>query len=64
MSTWKEYLRDYKKEHYASIYMEVYPEEKEKWKAAAAAIGSSLQGYIRETVNRRIRKEKDNENNR
>ena len=58
MSVDYEYIKAYKKEHYVPVYMSVFPEEKESWRAAAKAAGSSLQGFIRETVNRRVREGK------
>ncbi|MBQ9050592.1 MAG: hypothetical protein IJ126_08355 [Lachnospiraceae bacterium] len=53
------YIQQYKKKNYARIVLELKPEEKEKWKEAAAAENKSLQSYIKDAVNAEIEKKEN-----
>ena len=44
------YIRQYKKQNYVRVDLELRPGEKDEWKEAAADQGLSLQGFIKTAV--------------
>lgn len=53
----KEYLYEYQKEKLKRIPLDVQKDQYEKIKAAAAAAGESVNGYIKKAVDERMERE-------
>ena len=51
------YITDYAKKHYKRVPLDVTFPEYEKIRAAASAAGESVNGYIKESVRRRMSSE-------